>query len=83
MSTADMEVVIDFEFLRGRQCEIVFKELSVAAKNMIDSFRIKSPYRMTSHGSDENALNWEDAHIAYHYLYIVVSEAVAVFAHFY
>jgi len=31
MSTADMEVVIDFEFLRGRQNEIVVNELSVAA----------------------------------------------------
>jgi len=32
MSTADMEFVINFEFLRGRQVEIVVKELSVAAK---------------------------------------------------
>ena len=39
MSTADMEVVIDFEFLKGRQGEIVVKELSVAAINMNDSFR--------------------------------------------
>ena len=31
MSTADMEVVIDFELLRGSQGEIVVKELSVAA----------------------------------------------------
>jgi len=58
MSTADMEVLIDFEFLRGRQGEIVVKELSVAANKMIDSFRFKSPYSMTSHGSDENGLNW-------------------------
>jgi len=28
-----MEVVIVFEFFRGRQVEIVVKELSVAAKN--------------------------------------------------
>jgi len=73
MSNADMEVVIDFEFLRGRQGEIVVKELSVAAKNMIDSFRFKSPYSMTSHGSDENELNWENGHIAYHDLYMVMS----------
>ena len=77
MSTADMEVVIDFEFLRGRQGEIMVNELSVAAKNMIDSFRFKSPYSMTSHGSHENGLNWEDGHLAYHDLYMVVSEAVA------
>ena len=65
MSTADIEIVINFEFLRGRQGEIVVKELSVAAKNVIDSFRFKSPYSMTSHGSDENGLNWEHGHIAY------------------
>jgi len=39
MSTADMEVVIDFEYLRGRQDEIVVKELSLAARNVKDSFR--------------------------------------------
>ena len=83
MSTADMEVLIDFEFLRGRQGEIVVKELSVEARNMIDSFRFKSLYSMTSHGSDENGLNWEDGHLAYHDLYTVLSEAVAGFAHLY
>jgi len=66
MSTANMEVVIDFEFLRGRQNEIVVKELSVAAKNMIDSFRFKIPYSMTTQGSDKNWLNWDYGHIAYH-----------------
>jgi len=68
-----MEVVIDFEFLKGRQGEIVVKELSVPANNMNVSFRFKSPYTMTSHGSDENGLIWEDGHIAYHDLYTVVS----------
>ena len=79
ISTADIEVVIDFEFFRGRQGEIEVKELSVAANNMIDSFRFKSPYSMKSHGSDENGLNWEDGLIAYHDLYT----AVAGFAHLY
>jgi len=83
MSTADMEIVIDFEFLRGRQGEIVVKELSVAAKNMMDAFRSKSPYSITSHGSVGKSLNWEDGHIAYHDLYMVVSEAVAGFSHLY
>jgi len=50
----------------------VVKELSVAANNMNDSFRFKIPYIMTSHGSGENGLNWEDGHIAYHNLYTVV-----------
>jgi len=83
MSTADMEVVIDFEFLRGRQNEIVVNELSVAAENMIDSFRFKSPYSLTSQDSDENGLNWEDGHIAYHDLHMVASEVVSGFAHHY
>jgi len=78
-----MEVVIDFEFLKGRQGEIVVKEISVAANNMNYSLRFKSPYTMTSHGSDENRFNWEDGHKAYHDLYTVVSEAVAGFAHLY
>ena len=83
MSVGDMEVVIDFEFLRGRQNEMVVKELSVAAKNMIDSFRFNSPYSITSQGLDVNGLHWEDGHIAYHDLYMVVSVAVAGFAHLY
>jgi len=61
----------------------VVKELSVADKNMVDSFRFKSPYSMTSHGSDENGLNWEDGHIAYHDLYMVLSEADAGFDQLY
>ena len=38
---------------------------------------------MASHGPDENGLNSEDGHIAYHVLYTVASEAVAGFAHLY
>jgi len=56
---------------------------SVAAKNVCDSFRFRNSYSMTSHGADENGLNWEDGNIAYHDLYTVVSEAVAGFAHLY
>ena len=59
------------------------KELSAAAKMMVDSFRFKRSYSMTSDGSDENGLNWEDGHISYHNLYLVVSEAVPGFAHLY
>jgi len=78
-----MEVVIDFEFLRGRQNELVVKELSIAAANVSYSFRFKSPYTMTSHGSDENGLNCEDGHVTYHDLYTVANKAVAGFAHLY
>jgi hypothetical protein len=56
-----MEVVVDFEYLTGRQNEI-FKEMSVAAKKVSDSFRFKIPCIMMSHGSQENGLIWEDGH---------------------
>jgi hypothetical protein len=78
-----MEAVIDFEYLRGRQNEIIVKELAVAGKNVSESFRFESPYTMTAHGSEENGLNWADGHIPYHKLFTVVSEAVANFAHLY
>ena len=76
-----MEVVTEFEFLRGRQNEIVVKEFSVAAANVSETFRFKSPYITASHGSDKYGLNWEDGHIAYHEFYTVASDAVAGFAH--
>jgi len=38
---------------------------------------------MTSHGSDLNGLTWVDGNIAYHDLYMVVSEAEAGFAQLY
>jgi len=82
MST-DMGVVIDFVFLRGRQFEIVVKELSVATKNVADSFRFKSPNSMTSHKLKENGHNWVDGHVSYNDLYMIVSEAVDGFAHIY
>ena len=55
----------------------------VAAKNMIDSFRFKGPYSITSHGSEANGLDWENGYITSHDLYMVVSEAVGGFAHLY
>jgi len=48
-----------FSFLRGRQNEIVVKDLSVAAA-VTETFRFKIPYNMAFYGSDENGLNWED-----------------------
>jgi len=83
MSTADMVVVIDFELLRGRQKDIVVKELSVAVKRMVNSFRFRSPYSKTSYGSDGNGLNLENGHVAYHDVYMVLGEAVTGFAHLY
>jgi len=71
-----MEEVIDYEFLRGNQDEVIVKELSLAAKNVIHTFNFQSPYGMTPHGSDENGLNWDDGHIPYRQLETVLSESV-------
>ena len=78
-----MEVIIDFEFLMGRTNEIIVKELSIASANVSDSFRFKSSYPKTPHGSVGSGLNWDDGHIAYPELYTVASEAVTGFAHLY
>jgi hypothetical protein len=51
------EVVIDYEFLRGRQNETVVKELCVASAAAAETFRFKSSYKMADHGSSENGLN--------------------------
>ena len=81
MSTI-MEVVIDFEYLKGRQDEMVVKELSVASENVSDSFRFERTYDMMSNGSGANGLNSTDIHIPYYKLYTVATEAVAGFPHF-
>jgi hypothetical protein len=78
-----MEVVIDFETLKGNREEVVVKELSLAANGVIQTCHFKSPYVMHLHGSSENGLNWDDGVIAYDQLFSVLSEAVAGYAHLY
>jgi len=80
---AGMEVVIDYEFLRGRQNETVVKELCVASAAASETFRFNIPYKMADHGSSESGLNWADRHIEYKELQAVATEAVAGFAHLY
>jgi len=63
MAGGGREVMIDLEFLRGRQNETVDKELSVASTNAAENFRFKSPYKMADHGSSENGMNWADGHV--------------------
>jgi hypothetical protein len=53
-----MEVVIDDEFLKGQNDEIVIKEVGLAADNVVQTFHFKSSYKMASHGDEENGLNW-------------------------
>jgi len=78
-----MECVIDYEVLRGRQNEEIVKEVSVAAKNVIEIFHFKSPHPMTAHGSDENGLSWGDWQLDYDKLCETISEAVSGYAHLY
>jgi hypothetical protein len=77
-----MEVVIDCKCLDGARNELV-KEISLAAKDVIHTFHIQSPYAMRPHGCTANGLNWDDGHIPYGQLYTVLSEAVAGYAHLY
>ena len=75
--------MIDYEVLRGRQNEEVFKEVSVAAENVIETFRFKSQYPMKAHGSDKNGLSWGDCQLDYDKLRDTISEAVSGYAHLY
>jgi len=77
------EVVIDYEFLRGRQNEMVVKERFVAIFAAAETFRFKRPYKMSDHGSSENGLNWADGHMEYEEMHTVFTEAVGGFAHLY
>jgi len=78
-----MEVVLDLDYLKERQNEIIVKELSVASRYVTDSFRFKRPYGTATHVSHENGVKWDEGHINYHERFTVVSEAVAGFAHIY
>ena len=57
---ARKEVVIEFEYLRGRQNEIVVKESAVAGENFIESFLFEPDFYMAHHDAIENRLNWND-----------------------
>ena len=78
-----MEFVMDFDYLRGRQNEIIVNEAAVAGENVSALFRLEPPYYMAHHGAVENGLNWYDGNDAYHKLSAVLKEAVAGFAHVY
>jgi hypothetical protein len=72
--------VIDYEFLKGLNDEVVIKEVGLVADNVIQTFHFKSPYMMASHGDVENGLNWADGNIPYDQLFNVLDEAVAGYA---
>jgi len=78
-----MEAVIDYETLKGAHGEDVVKELSIAAGNVLETFRFLPPYDMDEHGYEANDLNWNNSIIQYAKLYRTVNEAAANFAHLY
>ena len=71
-----MEAVIDYEFLRGSQKEVIVKELCIVAKNVLQTFHFRSPYTMHPHGSAENGRNWDDGIIPYNQLKTALTESV-------
>jgi hypothetical protein len=78
-----MEQVIDYEFLKGLNDEVVIKEVGLVADNVVQTFDFKCPYKMESHGDVENGLNWADVHIPYDQLLHVLNEAVAGYVNLY
>jgi len=59
----ERNVVIDFQFLRDRQNEMVVKELCEASAAASETFRFKIPYKMADQGLSENGLKWADVHM--------------------
>jgi hypothetical protein len=55
--TTGMEVVIDYETLKGLHDEPVVKEISLAADNFAETFSFASPYKIAPHGDADNGLN--------------------------
>jgi hypothetical protein len=77
------ELVIDYEFLKGLNDEIVVKEVGLAGDNVLQTFHFKSLYKMASHGDVVNGLNWADGHIPYDQLFYVLNEEAAGYVNLY
>ena len=81
--SSEMEVVIDYESLKGLNGDDVIKEVSLAANHALQTFHFASPYKMAAHGDTENGINWADGHIPYDQLFSVLNESVAGYTHLY
>jgi len=78
-----MECVVAIEFLRGRDEELVAKEVAIVSKNVIQTHHFMSPYAHYFYNDTSNGLGWDDGFLAYDKLYTVLSEVTANFAHVY
>jgi hypothetical protein len=78
-----MECAIAIVFLKGRDDELVAKEVDVISKNIIQTYHFMSPY--TQYFSDDyaNGLSWDDGFINYDKHFTVLSEVISNFAHVY
>jgi len=68
-----MDLFIDYEYLTMAKCEIVVKDLSVAAKDVLHTFYFRNPYPMNRHGSEENGLSWDVGIVPYNLLETALS----------
>jgi hypothetical protein len=77
-----MEIVVSIEFLRGRNDEIVAKELAVVSKKIIQTYHFKRPYNNYFSDDNSNGISWDEGFLAYK-LFTVLSEVTSNFAHVY
>jgi hypothetical protein len=78
-----MEDVIYYETLTGAHGEDVIKEVSVAGKNVLDTFLFLPPYSMVKRSSESSGLSWDDGNISFSSLPQILMEATSIFAHLY
>jgi hypothetical protein len=80
-----MEVVVDYNALKGAYDETIIKELSIASDGVIQAFHFRCPYTMTpntrGNKSSDTGIHWDDSHISYSQLSTVLSEAVPKYPH--
>ena len=72
-----MECVVAIEFLRGRNDELVAKEVAIVSNNVMETHHFKSPYSPympEDDGDDDNfnGLSWSDGLIEYSNLFTVL-----------
>jgi hypothetical protein len=81
-------LVVDFEALRGKNKELLIKELAVAGKNFVQTYHFASPYSWKYKESDfntdgKNGINFHDGYIPYSMLKTVIDDCVAGFTSLY
>ena len=55
--TRTLVAAVDFERLCGTQNETFVKELSIAGRNILETFQFQGTYAMRPYGENENGLS--------------------------